>query len=80
MCMCMCMCMCVCVCVCVPACLILSQQRSPAQQDASPIPPSTGTEQGNTWLAVTTASHETHIKRPRTHLPAFCPVYCHQTF
>lgn len=45
--------------VCVPACLILSQQQSPAQQDASPIPPSTGTEQEKTQ-AVTTTSHKTH--------------------
>ncbi len=68
----LCVCMCVCVCKdlsqCVPACLILSQQRSPAQLDASPIPPSTGTEQGNTWLAVTTASHKTHTQTP-THTP-----------
>jgi len=68
---------------CVPACLILSQQRSPAQLDASPIPPSTGMEQGNTWLAMTTASQKTHTnthKHPHTYLSAFCPVYYHQIF
>lgn len=58
-----------CVRACIPACLIPCQQRSPVLQDASPISPSTGTEQGNAWLAVTT-SHKTHTKAD-THTPSY---------
>lgn len=53
----------------VPACLIQIRQQSPALQDAFPTQPSTGTEQGNTWLVVT--FHKTYTNaQAHTYLPS----------
>lgn len=59
--------------VCVPACLILSQQTSPAQLDASPIPPSTETEQATHGWQWQQASHKRHTN---THTYTFLLLSC----